>query len=192
MPLSDIDQDYDSDLPDLITLTDETGKSLECYIEQDLEIDGYIYMLLLPVDQPVVILAWDEEDEDELSDAIIIEEEEELQKIFPDAKAVLAELDLQLKHTAFTLTISGQLPALQEDDLLTLELEDEAGEDGEIPSEELQFLTNFYHLEQLYAIYTPLTPILFFSRMDHRGNLEVLEPEDPGMQHIFEMLMFED
>jgi len=80
-------------------------------------------MLLVPVDTPVMILAWDEESEEEESDAFLIEDSEEIERIFADAKAVLAELDLLLKSTAHTLTVSGELPPLEEDNVLSLEID---------------------------------------------------------------------
>ena len=38
-----------------ITLTDEVGRSLQCYIEQLLNVEGQEYALLLPDDAPVEI-----------------------------------------------------------------------------------------------------------------------------------------
>jgi hypothetical protein len=189
MSSSRFDQDYDADAQEIITLTDENGRSLECYIEQSLEEeDGYTYMLLLPVDVPVVFLAWDEEDESE-TEAIMLEDEDELTNIFDDAKAVLAELDLTLKHSAFIYTVSGELPPLEEEDILTLEVDED---NPEIEAEELQFLVSFYHEEQKYSIYTPLAPILFFARYTPTGKLEMVSPEDPQLQPIIEALMFEE
>jgi hypothetical protein len=179
MSSSQFDQDQD-----IVTLTDENGRSLKCEVDHSLEIDDYIYMLLVPIDSPVVILAWDEEEDS--SEAIMIEDITEIEEIFSDAKAVLAELELNLKDTAYTLTVSGELPPLEDDGVITLEIDEE---DSEIDAEELQFLADFYHLEQKYTICTPLAPLLFFARYNHSGKVEIVSPDDPEMQPIIEELL---
>ena len=189
MSSSQFDQDNEQDDLESVTLTDEAGRSLKCYIEQFLEAEGYTYMLLLPIDSPVVILAWDEQEDEDISETVMIEDKAEIDKVFADAKAVLAELDLTLKHTAFTLTVSGELPPLKDEDILALELDEE---DSQIEPEELQFLASFYHLEQKYAIYTPLAPLLFFARYNLDGQLELISPDDPQMQPIIEELLFDE
>ncbi|NES85134.1 MAG: DUF3727 domain-containing protein, partial [Moorea sp. SIO2B7] len=128
-----------------ITLKDANGKTLECYIEHSLELEGCEYLLLLPVDSPIEIVAWD--DDEDLADASLVEDEAELDLIFPDAQAVLAEQNLQLKRTAFTLTVAGELPPVDEDDILTLEIEDD---NVPMEAEELQELASFYYKEQEY------------------------------------------
>ncbi len=190
MASSHLPQDNESDDLETITLTDERNRALECYIEHSLEYGYYTYLLLQPRDLPIIILAWDDEDEDEDgAEAIFIEEEEELEELFPDAKAVLAELNLTLKYSAFTLTASGELPPLEEDDILTLEMEEES---NELSPEELQFLASFYHKEQKYQIYTPLAPLMFFARQTPDGNLELISPEDKQIQPILEELLFDE
>jgi len=131
-------QENELEEADIITLWDEQGRSLDCYIENAYETDDLTYMLLVPVDTPVMILAWDEESEEEESDAFLIEDSEEIERIFADAKAVLAELDLLLKSTAHTLTVSGELPPLEEDNVLSLEIDSDEPSSSSEP-EELQF-----------------------------------------------------
>ncbi len=184
-------QDSDPDESESVTLTDEDGRSLECYVENSLEAEDAIYLLLMPVDTPVILIAWDDEaEEEDFSDAILLEDPEEIEQIFPDAKAVLAELDLILKHTAFTLTASGELPPIDDEDILTLELDTD--DKQALEPEELQFLASFYHKDQKYSIYTPLAPLLFLAKYNHLGELELVSPEDEQMQPILEELLFEE
>lgn len=185
------DPENDTDEGEIITLFDEDGRSLECEIENFLEVEDTTYFLLTPVDTPVVILAWNDdiEEENDFADAILLEDNREIEAIFPDAKAVLAELDLTLKHTAFTLTASGELPPLEDDEILTLDLDPE---DSNLEPEELQFLASVYHLEQKYSICTPLSPLLFVARTNYTGELEIISPEDENIQPILEELLFED
>jgi superfamily II helicase len=122
MPSSQFDSENEQYDEEVVTLVDEYNRSLDCYIEHSLESEGTTYILLLPVDSPVVIMAWDEEEEEEeVPEAVLIEEKEEIEEVFDDAKAVLAEQNLILKHTAFTLTVSGELPPIEDDKVLTLE-----------------------------------------------------------------------
>jgi hypothetical protein len=173
-----------------VTVTDEFGRSLVCYIEHSFELNDENYVLLLPVDAPVEIFAWAEDDEDE--EPIAIEDPDEIDEIFETAKAVLEEQNLTLKRTAVTLTVSGELPEL-EDEL-------ESAEDEEEGYEELQLLASFYNEEQEYAIYTPLDPFFILARLDDNGQpqllsdeeLEKLEPMLPSLEGMIEEHLFSE
>jgi Protein of unknown function (DUF1292). len=147
-----------------VILADETGRTLSCAVEDAFEVNGTEYLLLEPVDAAVQIFAWRDVDEDEQELTEI--DEEELDLIFPIAKAVLSEQNLILKRTAFTLTVEGELPEIEEDQIIEL---DDA--DGEI-SEELQEIAQFYYEEQAYSIFAPLDPMYLYARRDRNGKIE--------------------
>lgn len=157
-----------------VTLQDETGRELTCFIEQSLEVDGQEYVLLRPVDDTVEIFSWKEESPEE---AFLVEDEETLEQIFPVAQAVLAEQDLLLKRSAFALTVAGEVPPPTEEDILTLEIDDEESPAGLEP-EQLQFLANFFHEENEYEIFKRMDPLLLFARIGKTGQLELLSPEE--------------
>lgn len=186
-------QEQDPDEAEVVTLIDGEGRSLECYVENAIETDDTTYLLLMPVDIPGVIVAWEDEEkkEEDFAEAILLEDSEEIADIFPDAKAVLAEQNLILQNTAFTLTIKGELPPIEEDSILTLEL-DEQEESSALEAEELQFLASFYHQDHKYSIYTPIAPLLFLAKSTPDGNLELVSPEDEDVQPILEELIFEE
>ena len=96
-----------------ITITDPAGRQLNCYVEHALEVEGQDYLLLHPIDSPVEIVTWEQEDDDTPT---VVESEKTIKVLFPTAKAVLAEENLSLKESAVTLTVSGELPELSEDD----------------------------------------------------------------------------
>jgi hypothetical protein len=156
-----------------ITLTDDKERSLECYVEHSLSVDEQEYVLLLPVDSPIEIFAWQEEGEEE--EAILVEDDATIDKIFSTAQAVLSEQNLIIKNTAYALTVSGELPPVEESELFTLEIEDD---EADLEPEQLQLLASFYHENQEYAIYTPLDPLLFFARITNTGKPELLSPEE--------------
>ncbi len=156
-----------------VTLTDdETGRTIACTIERFLEVDNQDYALLLPIDSPVEIFEWQEtNDEDE--EAVLVEDEAIIDKVFAIAKAVLEEQNLTLKRTAVMLTVEGELPDLDEED----EFLDMSAE-GEEEVEELQFLASFYYEEQEFAVYAPLDPSFILVRMDEDNQPKLLSPEE--------------
>ena len=170
-----------------LTIVDEDGRSLPCYIEQSLEVDLLTYLLLVPVDIPVIIMSINEDDEDAM-EAAMLDDEEAIAEIFDNAKAVLAEQNLLLHYTAYTLTATGELPPIEEEQVLTL---DSDTEEDEI-EEELQSLCYFFHNKQKYGIYTPLTPLLFFARYDAENRLELVSPDQENLLPILEELLSEE
>ncbi len=177
-----------------ITLSDETGRSLLCYIELSVEVEGKEYALVNPVDYPVDVFGWIETDEDEDEETLVPVEDAELSEIFSTAQAVLAEQNLKLKRTALSLTVEGDLPDVQEDDILVLEVE-ETGIGKE--QEEYQLLATFFHEEQEYSIYTPMDPVLFVVRLTDGEKPQLLSPEEfqaiqPKLQPYFEEHLFEE
>jgi len=171
-----------------VTLRDEMGRSLVCYLELSFEVEAKDYVLLHPVDSPVEIFAW-QADEVEDEDTLVDVEPEEIDKIFATAQAVLAEQNLTLKHTAIALTVEGEVPEVNEEEILTLEVENEQ----ETEAEEFQFLASFYHEEQEYAIYTPLDPLLLLARLNANNQPELLSPEEfQKIQPILEEQFFSE
>jgi hypothetical protein len=156
----------------ILSLTDETGKTLACQVEITIEVDREEYLLLRPIDHAVYIFAWGEGDDEE--DQLLLDiEEEELDRIFSIAQAVLSEQNLKLQRTAYTLTASGELPEeLDEDEVFTIDAEDEEA------SEEFLELAHFFYEEQEYSIFTSLDPLMFFAKLDGKGNPQLLTPEE--------------
>jgi hypothetical protein len=167
---------YSQDEEDIVGLVDQAGRELLCYVEEYIELDEEEYLVLLPVDASIDIFIGDPESE-ELS---VVQEEPIIEKIYPIAQAVLAEKNLKLKRTPFVLTVEGELPPVDEENLLTLEIQDEDANPMQpaIEPEELQLLASFYDEEQEYSIYTPLAPLVFFGRFNDDGKAELLADEE--------------
>ena len=186
MPSSKFDRNEQYE-EETLTIVDEDGRSLPCYVEQSLEADDMTYLLLVPVDIPVAIMSIKQDSNDEL-EAAMLDDDEAIAEIFDNARAVLAEQNLHLHHSAYTLTATGELPPIEEDAVLTLD----SGESDELEEEELQALCNFYHEDQRYGIYTPLTPLLFFARYDAENRLELVSPDRENLIPILEELLSEE
>ncbi|MEL6319383.1 MAG: DUF3727 domain-containing protein [Cyanobacteria bacterium J06626_14] len=168
------DNQVESELP-IVVLTEDDGRSLSCFVERSVDVNDVSYVLLLPVDTPVEILAWEPDNENDDEEVLVDIDTDTAQGIFSLAKAVLAEHNLTLENTALTLTVSGPIPEPEEDDVITLDVANDADEMSE---EDLQLLASFFHEEQEYAIYTPLDPLLFFARMNSSGQPSILSPEE--------------
>ncbi len=170
------EEEMEDDLVTMI-LKDEDGRSILCQVENTLKVRGKEYVLLLPVDTPIEIFAWaeDEEDADEEGEMLVDIDDEELEDVFATARAVLAEQDLILNRTALTLTASGEIPEVEEDDIIALDIEDP---EGKFNMEQFQQLAAFFYEEQEYVVCTPLDPLLFFAKMSTQGEPELLSPEE--------------
>lgn len=157
----------------IITLIDEAGNTLPCNIEDTIAVDNVEYFLLQPLDNSVQIFAW-EEGEDEDDEILVDIEEAELDSVFTTAQAVLAEHNLKLKRTAYTLTVEGQLPEFDEEEVFTVDLDDES-------FEEYQELVKFLHEDQAYSVFTALDPLMFFAKLDANGKYQLLSQEELEM-----------
>lgn len=174
------DASMEEDAP-TVSLSDEQGRSLTCYVERTMKLEGTEYVLLMPIDSPIEVFAWEGDDDDDEDEMLVDIDDDELDEIFSTARAVLAEEDLILQRTALTLTASGELPEVAEEDIITLDIE----EDDQTNVEQFQQLASFFHEDQEYVICTPLDPLLFFARINASGNPELLTPEE--FQHLLSL-----
>ena len=163
------EMDFEDEALPTVVVTDESGRSLSCYVEHSLQLKDKSYVVLFPVDTPVYLFAWSDDEEEEPE---IIEEEEDIEVLYPIAKAVLEEQNMVLHWTAFTLTVSGDIPE-EEDEEYGYEPDDVNGTSHEA----FQFLAEFYHEDQEYAVCMPLEPVLILARMEN-GKAYVLEEEE--------------
>jgi len=167
--LNNTELEDNMDLPTVL-VTDDVGRALSCYVEHSLQLKEGSYAVLLPVDTPVCFFAWLNEDDEE---PVLIEDEVEIGAIYPLAKAVLEEQNLTLHWSAFTLTVSGDVPEVEEEDDYGYEPEDANGTSHEA----FQLLAEFFHEDQEYAVCAPLDPFLILARME-QGQPQILEPEE--------------
>lgn len=158
----------------VVTISDATGRTLDCYVEQTIEVEGKDYVLLHPVDMPVEIVTWEGEDDDD-DDAVMVEDDEQIDRLFGTAKAVLAEENLTLKRSAIVLTVEGELPEIPEEEIESYAENGTAADDEE---EEFQWLASFFHEKEEYAIYAPLDPFFILARVNEKGEAELLDEEE--------------
>ncbi|MGF1492103.1 MAG: DUF3727 domain-containing protein [Microcoleaceae cyanobacterium] len=156
----------------ILTLIDEQGLSLDCLVQSTIQADGQSYALLIPVDTPVEILTWpDDDDTDEA--AVFVESSTEIDAVFPTACVVLEEQNLTLKRTALALTVEGEIPDPPETDEPAGNGDSDEGE-----TEEMLWLVSFYHDDQEYGVYVPLDPFFILARLDDQGRPQLLSGEE--------------
>lgn len=181
----------ESDEVETIILTDEAGRTIACSVERYLEVENQDYVLLLPLDSPVEIFVWEEDDEED-EEAVPVEDETQIDTLFSTAKAVLEEQNLTLKRTAIVLTVEGDLPDLDNEEEFA-EVSSEAGEDE---VEELQYLASFYYEEQEFAVYAPLDPCFILARLDENQQPHLLSSDElqklEPMLELIEDQLFDD
>jgi len=132
----------------------ESGKSVECYVDQRLTLDGNDYALVYPCDRPVVLAFVDGDgDAEEMAPV----PEGDIERVFPAAYRACAEQEVELVNSAVVLTLQGDL----EDDL-DAELEEygEAGEDEEY----VKVITSFTDAGIEYLVTEPLEPVLIVAK----------------------------
>jgi hypothetical protein len=151
------------DVPTLM-VRDGSGRSLLCFLEQIIPLDGNDYGLLTPVDTPVCLFRLRDDADPELIETLQASE-----PILSVADVVLQEHDLTLVRSAVTLTVSGELDEPDPDDLD----DDEADEE----SETYELLVNFLVDEQEYGLYIPLDPFFVVARMAD-GDAVLVEGEE--------------
>lgn len=168
--------DYAQEHP-TIALKDDSGQPLLCQIEQTFDMSGLHYALLFPIDTPIEIFMW-EEDESGETESLVDIEASQTDVLFPVARAVLAEHELMLQRTAITLTVAGKIPEPDDNDCFTLDIGDDEAPGEELTSEEFQILATFFHDDVEYTVCTPVDPLLFFARLTATGEAEVVPPEE--------------
>lgn len=162
-------EDIEWDVPTL-TISDDHGRKLDCFVEHSVEVDGGEYLLLNPVDAPVEIVTW--QDDSESSEPVPLTGDDAIEPIFATARAVLAEENLTLKRTAIVLTVAGELPDLPAEEM------EASGDVAAEDVEEFQWLASFFHEAVEYAVYTPLDPFFILARVDENGQPQLLSPEE--------------
>mmetsp|Transcript_51647 Transcript_51647/g.121236 ORF Transcript_51647/g.121236 Transcript_51647/m.121236 type:complete len:445 (-) Transcript_51647:89-1423(-) len=83
-----------------------SDRVIECFVDREMEVDGKKYATLLPVDTPVILAGYTEVNG--TNQLVPVLEDGSIDKLFPTASAVLAEMDLSLSRSAVVLTVEGR------------------------------------------------------------------------------------
>nr|AUG32260.1 hypothetical protein PLO_261 [Paulinella longichromatophora] len=150
-----------------VLVYDNEDKTLLCFLEHRMPLDGKSYALLTPVDTPVCLFRFYGDNDPELIDSILTPELSE--SILSVADVVLEEHDLILVRSAVSLTVSGDLDEGERDDFEEdLDIEDgDYDDDYSTESETYELLASFIVKDQEYGLYIPLDPFFIVARIDN-------------------------
>jgi len=169
----------------MLTLKDDAGRTLNCELLQEIPLDEKTYGLVLPEGTPVRVMAWidsEEDDEPTLEDL----DDDEIAKILPTARAVLAEQDLKLLDSAFVLVVTGDVPEADEDtDVYTI------SEDEEDEEEDYQLVREFFVEERHYAVFSPVDPLFLFVDLTENPPRMLTPDETKDLMPLFEDILFD-
>lgn len=162
-----------------LQLRDDRQQTLVCEILEEIALDGKNYALIMPASPTIQLLNWEDDDIDDADttpsdvDGSLTEPEpEDIEAALPLARAMLEELNLKLQLSAFTMTVEGNLPEPQENNIVEI-----VSDDGEV--EEFQLLATFYSQERQYGLFAPLDPLLFFAVVPDNDEPYLLPPDAP-------------
>lgn len=153
------EDELEDEPPEVVVRDTETDKTIECYVDQEINVDGKTYSLVYPCDRPVVIAYVDKEGEDE---ELVPLPDDDLDKIFPAAYKACAAEDVELVNSAVVLTLQGDLPDEDED-------EDVDYGDVEDDQELVRVFTSFTDAGVEYVITEPLDPVLIVVKPDPKA-----------------------
>lgn len=157
-PLQNSEDEDDFDQEEVIVTDPDTGKTIECYVDQDVTIGGKPYYIVYPCDTPVVIAYVDKEGAEE---ELIPVSEDDIPRVFAGAYKACADLDAELVDSAVVLTLQGY------EDLENEEEEDlgDAGDDEEF----VRVITSYEENGVEYLITEPLEPVLIITKPDDKN-----------------------
>jgi hypothetical protein len=79
------------------------NRTIECFVDREIEVEGRQYATLMPADTPVIMAGYKSVNGSQ--QLVPVLEDKMIDKLFPTAHAVLSELDLHLSRSAVVLTV---------------------------------------------------------------------------------------
>ncbi len=154
-------------MAETLVLRDTQGRQMLCEVHRRVELEGVTYILLTPTLPVAEILVWKDEEveldakdflmgftEDDYEGTLDEPDWEDMEKILPTARAVLAEQNLNLQTLIFDqvhfLSVEGDIPLPSDEDLLEISTTDDEDE-----LERYQLLATFYHEDRHYGVFVP-------------------------------------
>nr|YP_002048774.1 hypothetical protein PCC_0112 [Paulinella chromatophora]ACB42564.1 hypothetical protein PCC_0112 [Paulinella chromatophora] len=159
-----MDKESSSSIFDMntVVVSDSQGRELLCFLEHRIPFEDESYALLTPVNTPVCLFLFKEEDDPELIDTLNHSKYSQamLAPILSIADVVLSEHDLTLIRSAVSLTVKGELDDRDRDDL-------EEDTDAEDEAETYELLVSFMVGADEYGLYIPLDPFFIVARLEN-------------------------
>lgn len=104
-----LDGDGGADWRTVLLKDAKLGRTIECFVDREIEVDGKQYATLMPADTPVIMAGYKEVNGSK--HLVPVLEDKAIDELFPTASAVLSEMDLSLSRSAVVMTVRA-LPAV--------------------------------------------------------------------------------
>lgn len=174
----DDDDEYD-DEPDVILTEASTGRTLPVGVQCVVPYNDVYYYVCYPMDDPVAFARVHSS-----GDLESIDDQDVIDRLFPNAAAVLAETHLQLLNTPYVLTLTDF-----SEDVIEEEDEDEDDEDDEHLGDDRQVevLAEFASEGENYYVVRPVEEVLLIAKMVDDSNFDVLDGKElEKISHVIE------
>lgn len=125
-----LDEDNEEDDRMVLLRDVAMDRVIECFIDREVEVNGKMYATLMPADTPVILAGYQMVNGTE--QLVPILEDDEIDKLFDTASAVLAEVDLMLSRSAVVLTVEGGMVSEDSFDLEDSDDDDDSDDDFSI------------------------------------------------------------
>lgn len=167
------DEDYD-DEPDVILTEASTGRTLPVGVQCVVPHKDKYYYVCFPMDDPVAFVSADNDGKI----AEPIEDQEVIDRLFPNASAVLSETHLQLLNTPFILTLADFSENVLDED------EDDVDDDNDDDDDDTNTVLGDDHAVEIvaefasegrnYYVVRPVEEVLLVAKMVDDVNFDVL------------------
>jgi len=98
-----LDGDGAADWRTVLLKDAKLGRTIECFVDREIEVDGKQYATLMPADTPVIMAGYKEVNGSK--NLVPVLDDKAIDELFPTAFAVLSEMDLTLSRSAVVLTV---------------------------------------------------------------------------------------
>lgn len=160
-PEHEQDDDEDEEQAEVILTDPETNRTLAAEVEHTLTSNDDTYILCFPVDEPVTFATASAED---VLDPVT--DQDLLQKMLPNAHAVLAEEHIVLKNSAFFLTVDDQSEDLAEGDEDDDDSEDDRDHADNQPDEDdVEVIAEFLYDGRQHFVVRPVDAIMLVAQV---------------------------
>ena len=160
-------RDGDSAAVATVMAGDAAGRTLHCFVERSIRIQGQDYGLLSPVDTPAHLCRWPA---DPAADPEWMADPHQHPRVLDELDTALQEQELCLVRSAGVLTVAGELNSTDGE----VGPDGEDGEDGD--SETYVLLASVCHGGTEFGLYGSLDPCFLLARLGP-GAAELLAPE---------------
>lgn len=156
---NEMEEMEDNCLDEFVYVHDPSNsKKIMCFVDQAVNVGGMDYKLGYPVDTPVVLAYFDDNDD------LVPATDAQSREMMHEAETALAHKGCDLIDSAVVLTVRGELDAEEEDVEGLIQ-------EARLDEEYVRVLTPFEHEEQECYVVEPMEPVVIVFTLTTRGTI---------------------